>query len=102
MSLIITTPLSAIVALRERRFQKASNAQADASKKKHSSKQVSESKLLERLCRIVETGTSEGSTALVGMMYARGGGAGVSLVLISSLLDDRSEHVAFEELRGRG
>lgn len=35
-------------------------------------------------------------------MCARGGGAGVSLVLISSLLDDKSEHVAFEELRGRG
>lgn len=39
--------------------------EAGASKEKHSTKQVIESKLLELLCRTAETGTNEGSTALV-------------------------------------
>lgn len=40
--------------------------EAGASKEKHSTKQVSESRLLELLCRTAETDTNEGSTALVG------------------------------------
>jgi len=40
--------------------------EAGASKEKHSTKQVSDSRLLELLCRTAETGTNEGSTALVG------------------------------------
>lgn len=45
--------------------------EAGASKQKRSTKQVSESRLLKLLCRTAETGTNEGTTAL--MRQVRGG-----------------------------
>lgn len=87
--------------------QNASNAHAeDASKEKRSTKQVSESRLLELLSSMQNSGNryKRGIYKFGGMMCARDRGkCCLSLVLVVIILplEDKWEHIAIEELRGR-